>query len=121
MKILKLGERLTICGLDVVVSHTSGYFLNYIDGSNTQICEKIKVNQYDLQAEVLGYKNSGDFPFCKSLEDLTKFASAIQVKFIKQISVKETSIPSNPDYTIDLSPEKIKKDSKINNFILLNL
>lgn len=142
-KTLRKGERINLCGIDATVSRVLGYYLQVDSGSNKAFFNKINVPKTDLQKRVLGYSEGGDFPECKTLEDLTKFVSAIEEEYlqsnfgVKAEAVKmrtdkpisdfalkcfeEFTAAKTPDYTIDLSPEKIKKDSKINNFILLNL
>lgn len=131
MKILGQGESLSIGEFNFTVSHTPvGYYLTCTSGSyNEAVFTKNDIDELELQMKILGYKDGrGAFPYCKTLEDLTKFVAAIEEKVplkrtkgtgfeLKPIILKLLS----PDYTIDLSSEKIKKEGRLNTFLLLNL
>lgn len=80
MEILKLGQNITLGGQIGVVkeSGSSGYYLDF-PGGNGLIFKSRGIDRRELQKKVLGYEDKiGDFPYCKTLEDLTKFALAIK-------------------------------------------
>lgn len=80
MEILKLGQNITLGSQIGVVkeSGSSGYYLNF-PGGNGLIFKSRGIDKRELQKKVLGYEDKiGDFPYCKTLEDLTKFALAIK-------------------------------------------
>ena len=81
MEILKLGQNITLGGQIGVVkeSGSSGYYINF-PGGNGLIFKSRGIDRRELQKKVLGYEDKiGDFPYCKTLEDLTKFVFAIKV------------------------------------------
>lgn len=68
-----------------------GYYLEFEDvGCNRVIFEELNINGHSFQHIVLGYNIGGDFPFCKTLEDLTKFINAIKDKIKEQPKMEET-------------------------------
>jgi hypothetical protein len=80
METLKLGQNFTLGSQIGVVkeSGSSGYYLNF-PGVNGLIFKSRGIDKRELQKKVLGYEDKiGDFPYCKTLEDLTKFALAIK-------------------------------------------
>lgn len=82
MKTLQIGNRIKLGGYSYIVNQTLyGYFI-WLKGSQPsgQIFIDMGKDKYEYQEEVLGYidKTSGVFPYCKTLEDLTKFVEAIK-------------------------------------------
>lgn len=123
MRILKLGETINLCGLSCsVVQHSSYdyFYLSNIIGHNSRIFDGIAINKLELQEKTIGYSKSGGFPYCTSLEDLTKFAIAISEEYDKRRSEPGPSL-TKLDYTIDLSSEKIKNEGRLKTFLLLNI
>jgi len=58
---------------------SSGYFWDNRRGSNEEPFTLAKVpDKFKFQEKILGYKTSGGFPFCKSLEDFIKLIKALQ-------------------------------------------
>jgi len=80
METLKLGQNFTLGGHIVEVKDCGslGYYINFpVD--NELIFKSIGVDRRELQKKVLGYEDrKGAFPYCKTLEDLTKFVIAIK-------------------------------------------
>lgn len=122
MKPLNLYDIVIIAGSEYTVKKglaNAGYFLELRDdvGNSDRIFKTIGVDKKEFQQEVLGEENypypTGRFPFCNTLDDLTKFVNAIESKYL------HGRMKSEPG--LDISPEPIKKDNKLNNFLLLNL
>jgi hypothetical protein len=103
-----------------------GYYMSNCKYANEAVFTRYDINPQDLMLKTLGYSDAeGAFPYCKTLEDLTKFVNAIKSNISKSASVKMSEVKSvtvtlKPDYIIDISPDKINRDSKLNSFLLLN-
>jgi hypothetical protein len=79
MEILKHHAIVTICGAFYKVEGSSRFYLENNSGSNSELFEKLSIDTNELQERVLGYSDyEGQFPFCKTLEDLTIFVNAIK-------------------------------------------
>jgi len=94
--ILKLGDKVNLYGTKYIVDIAVGEYYLQSPTNNNSACftkAKISTSKTDFQEEVLGYRGDGDFPMCKTLEDLTKFVDAIrdykaEVKEDKSIELK---------------------------------
>lgn len=148
MGILKLGERFIIDGVQCQVSRDGsvGFYLE-CSPNNDSVFNKFHINKLELQESILGYKdrNEGTFPYCRTLDDLTKYVEGIA----KVIQEKKYPPGTNPDgtpdyigkfkvdltpkdsiveryatpkesYKIDVSPEAIKKDGRLRTFLLIS-
>jgi hypothetical protein len=82
MKILKVGENIEICGLKYIV-YDSLYCMAY-SGHNNECFKIIDVDKKKFTTNILGYYKSGDFPYCNSLEDLTKLVNALNEEYDRQ-------------------------------------
>ncbi len=80
--VLKVNDIITLHGVKYQVrelSYNSRYWLNCEDSfSNDYVFKLLDINPRNFQRSVLNYEMDGDFPYCASLEDLTKFAEAIK-------------------------------------------
>jgi hypothetical protein len=122
IKPLNLNDTFTMAGSEYTVKKglaNAGYFieLNEDVGNTDRIFKTIGVDKKEFQQEILGEENypspTGRFPFCNTLENLTKFVNAIDSMCL------HGRMKSEP--RLDTSPEPIKKDNRLNNFLLLNL
>jgi hypothetical protein len=79
---LTKGKTIELYGNNYEVRYDSdGWFLNCEGFRNDRVFDFLGMedeDKYKLQKEVLGYEKHGVFPYCKSLEDLTKFVNAIK-------------------------------------------
>jgi len=82
MRNLKVGEMFHLDEFSCHVCQDGdiGYALR-CSPNNDSVFTKFSINKLDLQQSILGYKDryEGTFPYCKTLEDLTKFVFAIKV------------------------------------------
>lgn len=98
---LKVNQEMEIKGIlwrvyvNVYGYGTTEYFLMSCKGSQEMSCNKLfkEINRYKLQEEVLGYntntyRQTGFFPICDTLEDLSYFVAAIQEE-VKALAIKE--------------------------------
>lgn len=140
-EVLRIGTVKHIGGYEFVVnSHSDGFYLSCRTTRNEILFKTYGIDKESLQKSVLGYSDrDGAFPFCKNLEDLTIFVKALEeivaskksnpsasystepTKETPAYSTEPTKKASTDSYKIDISPEPIKKDNKLNNFLLLNL
>lgn len=104
--ILKEGEFITLHNIEYnVENHVAfGYYLNKTISSyenNDKVFKDLNIDKYNFQEEVLGYsdsyKDTSSFPFCKTLEDLTKFINAIKEYKMKKEIIGYKLI--KPEYT----------------------
>lgn len=128
--VFRIGQIKYIGGYEFTINnHSDGYYLSCRTTSNEILFKTYGINKAELQKSVLGYSDrDGAFPFCKSLADLTIFVKAIEEIVASKKSNPSASYSTEPtkkasteSYKIDISPEPIKKDNKLNNFLLLNL
>ena len=83
-KTLKVGDKVDIHGLEysVIRCGNNSYFMSYKYGVNSKIFTNLLLNKLIFTKNVLGYFNDGksndNFPYCKSLEDLTKLVNALK-------------------------------------------
>lgn len=120
MEKLNLGNTVILDNVKYRVDTSgSGYYLQNSSGSgNATFFENRDLNKTEVQNRALGYSKSGGFPFCKTLEDLTKFVEYLQNMYSPSGPISTTTLKA--DYQIDLSPDKIKKEGRLNTFLLLN-
>lgn len=114
LELLKVGEYVTLGGLPYEVKRTEErYWLSplFMEVKADCIFEKIKVNKYDFQKEVLGYTyHDGRFSFCESLKDLTIFALNIQDR-LENLFIPESTdvnLPTTWDLKNIKDPSEIK-------------
>lgn len=128
--VFRVGQIKYIGGYEFTINnHSDGYYLSCRTTSNEILFKTYGIDKAELQKSVLGYSDrDGAFPFCKSLADLTIFVKAIEEIVASKKSNPSASYSTEPtkkasteSYKIDISPEPIKKDNKLNNFLLLNL
>ena len=60
----------------IVKADPEGYYLSF-SGSNTYLFVIGKINQINFTKQILGYHIGGLFPYCKTIEDLTKLLSEL--------------------------------------------
>lgn len=120
-----------------------GYFLKCVP-NNDSAFNKFHINKLDLQQSILGYKdrNEGTFPYCKTLDDLTKYVEGIaeviqnkkyppkagipdyigtfKVDLTPKGSIVDRYATPKESYKIDVSPEAIKKDGRLRTFLLIS-
>lgn len=120
-----------------------GYYLE-CSPNNDSVFTKFSINKLDLQQSILGYKDrhEGTFPYCKSLEDLTKYVEGIaevvqnkkyppksatpdyigtfKVDLTPKGSIVDRYATPRDSYKIDVSPEAIKKDGRLRTFLLIS-
>ncbi len=80
-KELKVGDKVELHGFEYVVEKgvIGRYYLSCIGDLNSQIFIKLGVdNVSEFTKKVLGYHLGGDFPYCKTLSDLTKLVNALK-------------------------------------------
>jgi len=68
----------------------TGYYLSSIkSGSNSIIFKFLKLNEKKekICENVLGYFKRGDFPFCNTLEDLTKLTNYLIEEYNKFMNI----------------------------------
>ena len=115
--------------------------------NNDSVFTKFSINKLDLQQSILGYKDryEGTFPYCKTLEDLTKYVDGIaeviknkkyppgtnpdgtpdyigkfKVDLTPKGSIVDRYATPKESYKIDVSPEAIKKDGRLRTFLLIS-
>ena len=129
-ELLRLGTVRHIGGYEFVVnSNSDGFYLSCRTTSNEILFKTYGIDKESLQNSVLGYVDRGGaFPFCKNIKDLTLYVKALEEIVASKKSNPSASYSTEPtkkasteSYKIDISPEPIKKDNKLNNFLLLNL
>ena len=60
----------------IVETDPEGYYLRF-SGSNNYLFIISKINQINFTKQILGYHIGGLFPYCKTIEDLTKLLSEL--------------------------------------------
>lgn len=129
-EVLRIGTVKHIGGYEFVVnSHSDGFYLSCRTTRNEILFKTYGIDKESLQNSVLGYSDrDGAFPFCKNIKDLTIYVKALEEIVASKKSNPSASYSTEPtkkasteSYKIDISPEPIKKDNKLNNFLLLNL
>mgnify|MGYP000626731851 FL=1 len=124
--VFRVGQIKYIGGYEFTINnHSDGYYLSCRTTSNEILFKTYGIDKAELQKSVLGYSDrDGAFPFCKSLADLTIFVKAIEEIVASKKSNPSASYSTEPtkkasteSYKIDISPEPIKKDNKLNNFL----
>ena len=60
----------------IVKADPEGYYLRF-SGSNNYLFIISKINQINFTKQILGYHIGGLFPYCKTIEDLTKLLSEL--------------------------------------------
>ncbi|MCP4255043.1 MAG: hypothetical protein GY775_16875 [Candidatus Scalindua sp.] len=80
---LEIGQEVIIGGLEYQVK--LGIEGSFCGESNLHkgVFNLYNLNKSKLQKEILNYTRIGKFPYCKSLEDLTKFVNYINSKIVK--------------------------------------
>lgn len=93
-KTLQVGDKITICGIEGKVESvsTNNYYI-LCPPLNSIWFEKLNLDKRKTSDEILKYCLPGQFPQCKTLEDLTKL-----VNYLKEVEMKQQETPS-----IDLS------------------
>ena len=82
-EVLKVGDKVEIGKATTTVKHEpEGYYLSACGRTTFMSILDIlrKVDHHNLQEEILGYNQTGFFPFCKSLKDLSLYVEAIKCK-----------------------------------------
>ncbi len=105
---LKVGDKLVLHNVDYEVTKAIGeslWFLNNNKGCD-RVFNLLDIKRFELQQEILGYYTRGGFPYCKSLEDLTKFVEAIK-NYKKQTEIN--SKPTNMIKQFRLKEQKYTK------------
>ena len=129
-EVFRIGQIKYIGGYEFTINnHSDGYYLSCRTKSNEILFTTYGIDKESLQNSVLGYVDRGGaFPFCKNIKDLTLYVKALEEIVASKKSNPSASYSTEPtkkasteSYKIDISPEPIKKDNKLNNFLLLNL
>ena len=83
--LLKTGQDIVLCNLKGTVCSTfAGYYIEQKHTFNNALpFEEADIpSKLDFQKRTLGYLDSnGLFPFCRTLEDLTKLCNALQEEY----------------------------------------
>ena len=145
MRIFKIGEMFQLDEFSCRVCQDGdiGYALR-CSPNNDSVFTKFSLNKLDLQQSILGYKDryEGTFPYCKTLEDLTKYVEGIAEVVQEKKYPSKSGIPNyignakfhqeskgsivdryatpKESYKIDVSPEAIKKDGRLRTFLLIS-
>lgn len=61
-----------------------GYFLNFIGNWNDCLFTLSKINPVDFTEYVLKYYNGGVFPYCETIEDVTKILFELLIEMEKR-------------------------------------
>ena len=61
----------------IVEADPEGYYLNFLESSNNCLFVLSKINSNNFTKKILGYYMGGLFPYCKTMEDLTKLLSEL--------------------------------------------
>ena len=61
----------------IVEANPEGYYLNFLESSNNCLFVLSKINPVSFTKQILGYYMSGIFPYCRTIEDLTKLLSEL--------------------------------------------
>ena len=83
-KTLKAGDVINLHGINHKVTEHHYYFLSLmrkeigVSFDNSYIFRSLNLNRAEFSKNILGYDKGGDFPYCKSLEDLTKLVNALK-------------------------------------------
>ena len=83
-KTLKVGDVINLHGINHKVTEHHYYFLSLmrkeigVSFDNSYIFRSLNLNRAEFSKNILGYDKGGDFPYCKSLEDLTKLVNALK-------------------------------------------
>lgn len=94
LEILNIGSELILNNIIYKVTRLSNFYLKENTGRNHLIFSNLKLNKKVFTENILGYYIAGEFPYCKSLRDLTKLVNALKEEIINQ------------------STKKVKKDEK---------
>ena len=60
-----------------VESDSEGYYLEFLGGNNKYLFIISKIDPVSFTKKILGYHIGGIFPYCKTIEDLTKLLSEL--------------------------------------------
>lgn len=60
-----------------IENNPKGYFLNFIGNWNNCLFELSKINPDDFSEKILGYYHGGVFPYCETIEDLSRLLSEL--------------------------------------------
>ena len=79
---LKLNKRYYIKILNTynsftVESNSEGYYLEFPQCRNNYLFVISKINQINFTEKILGYYMGGLFPYCKTMEDLSRLLSEL--------------------------------------------
>lgn len=60
-----------------VEKDTKGYYLEFPNSNNRCLFHFSKINAIDFTEKILGYYNGGMFPYCNTIDDLTRLLSEL--------------------------------------------
>lgn len=108
-KVLKVGDKIELCGIDYEVKGNSYFYLDSDRYINWKCFEFMGTDKrFQFQNRILGYRTSGDFPVCNSRKDLTKFVNAIRDEYQKHMNKMEKTrliLPSEAQSIINIACE----------------
>lgn len=61
----------------IVEADSEGYYLNFLESSNNYLFFLGKISPNNFTEKILGYYMGGIFPYCRTIEDLTKLLSEL--------------------------------------------
>jgi hypothetical protein len=104
---LRVGDTYILTNIVGSIIYTGNlYYWKNNAGSNEAPFRIIGKRPADFQEEILGYRDSGGFPECKSLDDLQKFLNAIEACWnsttLTQTSSEKTESVITPDSGISI-------------------
>lgn len=68
----------------VIENNHKGYYLNFIGNWNDWLFNLSKINPDDFSEKILGYYHGGVFPYCETIEDVTKLLFELLIEMKKR-------------------------------------
>ena len=91
----KLGDKITLMGIEYTLYGEEGYYYWYSNGlGNGKIFDVLDLNKESFTKSIVGYYEGGAFPPMKTLEDIEKITNALITKCFEHYS-------SQPDLELD--------------------
>lgn len=78
----------------MIGTHPKGYYLDCLNDNNDCLFTLSKINSDEFTEKTLGYYKGGIFPFCKTIEDLTK----LLFELLKEMENKGFTFICNFEY-----------------------
>ena len=85
---------LNTCNYFTVEVDYEGYYLEFPGGNNNYLFILSKINSKNFAKKILGYYMGGLFPYCRTIEDLTKLFSEL----LKEIENRGFNFICNFEY-----------------------